>query len=155
MQSITSFFLFILEIQSISESSDQTNHTRFWLRPSKNVLINFYVNCINMHKIRLFYWFVLEIWLSKNFCNLRTFWPISQERTFPKIWDLCRKTANNISFHFNTNSEQLMTKSLGKLKKPCFWPILGPFSQILRENLALTHNFIWVSSITPKFRKNQ
>ena len=26
-----------------------------------------------------------------------------------------------------------MTKFSNKLKKPCFWPILGPFSQFLRQ----------------------
>ena len=44
-------------------------------------------------------------------------------------------------------------------KKSCFWTIFGPFSQLLRqkkvflENPAVTHNFIWVSSIMPKFWK--
>ena len=27
-----------------------------------------------------------------------------------------------------------MTKSFNKLKKPCFWPIFGPFPQILGQN---------------------
>ena len=53
-----------------------------------------------------------------------------------------------------------MTKFFNKLKKPCFWPILGPFSQFLgqkffsRKSGSVTHNFIWVSSTMPKFRKN-
>ena len=38
---ISSFHQFILEIQSILESCDQTGHTHFWSRPSKTFLINF------------------------------------------------------------------------------------------------------------------
>ena len=41
MQKISSFHNFILEIQPILESCDQTGHTHFWPRPSKNFLINF------------------------------------------------------------------------------------------------------------------
>ena len=54
-----------------------------------------------------------------------------------------------------------MTKFSNKLKKPCFWPILGLFSQFwgkknffLRKLGSVTHNFIWVSSTMPNFRKN-
>ena len=44
-------------------------------------------------------------------------------------------------------------------KKPRFWPILGPFSQFWgkknfpRKSGSVTHNFIWVSSTMPNFRK--
>ena len=41
MQKISSFHNFILEIQPILESCDQTGHTHFWPCPSKNFLINF------------------------------------------------------------------------------------------------------------------
>ena len=45
MQKIISFHQFILEIQPILESCDQTGHPCFWPRPSKNFLINLiYVN---------------------------------------------------------------------------------------------------------------
>ena len=43
MQKISSFHHFI-EIQPILEPCDQTDHTYFWPCPSKNFLINFYVN---------------------------------------------------------------------------------------------------------------
>ena len=33
-----------------------------------------------------------------------------------------------------------MTKSFNKFKKPCFWPIFGPFSQILRQNFFSPEN---------------
>ena len=41
---------------------------------------------------------------------------------------MCRNTAININFHYRSNSVK-MTKFSNKLKKPCFWPISGPFSQ--------------------------
>ena len=34
---------------------------------------------------------------------LRLIWPISQQRKFSQIWDLCRNTANNIDFHYKKN----------------------------------------------------
>ena len=39
---------------------------------------------------------------------LRTFWPISQEQNFFQIWDLCRNTANNIDFHYISNSVKII-----------------------------------------------
>ena len=51
-----------------------------------------------------------------------------------------------------------MTKCSNKFKKPCFGPFSvhfpnfwGKFSS--PENLAVTHNFIWVSSTMPKLPK--
>ena len=41
MQKISSFHQFILEIQPILESRDQTGHTHFWPCQSKKFLINF------------------------------------------------------------------------------------------------------------------
>ena len=32
------------------------------------------------------------------------FWSISQKQDFFQIWDLCRNTANNVYFHYRTNS---------------------------------------------------
>ena len=91
---------------------------------------------------------------------LRTFWPISQEPEFSQIWDLCRNTANNINFHYRTNSVKINDKIFQYFqKKTCFWSIFGPFSQFLkkffsRKSGSVKHNFIWVCSIMPKFRKN-
>ena len=39
-----------------------------------------------------------------QFGYLKTFCPISQKQTFSQIWDLCMNTANNINFHYRTNS---------------------------------------------------
>ena len=53
-----------------------------------------------------------------------------------------------------------MTKFSNKLKKNCFWPILGSFPNFLgKKNFpgkssSVTHNFTWVSSIMLKFRKS-
>ena len=52
-----------------------------------------------------------------------------------------------------------MTKFFNKFKKPCFWPIFGPFpyfdskKKFSGKSSSVTHNFIWVSSTMPKFRK--
>ena len=53
-----------------------------------------------------------------------------------------------------------MTKFSNKLKNPCFWPILGPFSQFWeqkkfpRKSGSVMHKFTWDSSTMSKFRKN-
>ena len=52
-----------------------------------------------------------------------------------------------------------MTQFSNKFKKPCFWPIFGPFSSFLgQKNFpgksdSVTHNFIWVSSTMPILEK--
>ena len=47
---------------------------------------------------------VLEIlqsdWLGE-------FWSIYQEQDFPKTYDLCRNTANNMKFHYRTNAVKI------------------------------------------------
>ena len=53
-----------------------------------------------------------------------------------------------------------MTKFSNKLVQPCFWPILGPFSQFWeqkkfpRKSGSVMHKFTWDSSTMSKFRKN-
>ena len=137
MQKISIFHLFNFEIQSILESHDQTGHAHFWLYPPKKLLINFYfmLICINIYKIRLFHWFVLEILLIKKSCNLigwEYFGQYLRNKNFHKYVGICRNIANNITFHYITNSvKKFMTKVVNKLKKPCFWPIFSPFSQFL------------------------
>ena len=52
-----------------------------------------------------------------------------------------------------------MTKVFNTFKKPCLWPIFGPFTQFWgKKNFSgksgsVTHNFIWISSTMGKFRK--
>ena len=38
---------------------------------------------------------------------LRAFWPIFQERYFLQRYDLYRNTANNVNFHYRTNSVKI------------------------------------------------
>ena len=78
MQKINSLHLFILEIQSILSYYHivicyfviwvilPVGHTHLWPHPYQK----FMGICINIQKIRLFHWFVLEIWLIKKSCNL-------------------------------------------------------------------------------------
>ena len=90
---------------------------------------------------------------------LRTFWHISQEPEFSQIWDLCRNIANNILFHYRTNSVKIKDKTFQYIQKTLFLAIFDPFSQFWgqkifsRKSGSVAHNFIWVSSIMPKFRK--
>ena len=86
---------------------------------------------------------------------------ISREPEFSQIWDLCRNTVTNTNFHYRTNSVKINDKIVQYfLKKTCFWPIFDPFSQFFGEknisgkSSSITHNFIWVSSTMPRFRKN-
>ena len=64
--------VFILEILLILKCHDQTDHTQFWSCSSKKSLIKLVMLiCINIQKIRLFQWFVVEmidqkIWLVEN-----------------------------------------------------------------------------------------
>ena len=103
--------------------------------------------CINTQKIRLLHWFVLEIWLIKKSCNLigwEHFGPYFPE--FCQIWDLCRNIANNIHFHYRTNSVKINDKIFQYIHKTLFlahfwpiFPILGAKIFFL-ENQSVTHN---------------
>ena len=124
MQKISSFHLLILEIL---EPCDQTSHTNFWPCPLKKFLINFY------QKIRLFHWFVLEIWLIKNILQsdwLRMFWLVSQEQ-HSKLY----------KFWFQ-NKFSKITKFPNKLKNPVFGPFSGK-NVFSRKYGSAKDNFIW------------
>ena len=58
-----SSYQFLLDIQPILESHDQSGHTHFWQCWPKNFQTNFKFSwiCNNMQKIWLFLYFVLEI----------------------------------------------------------------------------------------------
>ena len=73
-------------------------------------------------------------WKILQFDWLKTFWPISHELKFSQIWNLCRNTENNINFHCGTKSVKINDNNFQKFKKPCFWPIFGPFSQFWEQN---------------------
>ena len=65
-----------------------------------------YINLYQNAKIKLFIDLFLRYgWLKNPAVWLaETFWPISQEKKFPQIWDLCSNTASNINFHYSSNS---------------------------------------------------
>ena len=108
--------------------------------------------CINMQKIRLFHWLVLEIWLIKKSCNLigwEHFGPYLGNQNFPKTWDLCRNTANNIHFHHRTNSVKINDKIFQYIQKTLFlihfwsiFPILGA-KKVFLENPALSRTTLY------------
>ena len=84
--------------------------------------------CINMQRIRLFHW------LKNPAIWLRTFRSISQEADFSQIWDLCRNAANNINFHYRTNSVTINDKISQYIKKiPVFGPFLAHFPNFLSK----------------------
>ena len=62
---------------------------------------------------------------------LMTFWPISQEPDFSRVWSLCRNIANNINFRYSTNlvntNDQIFSINSEN-------PIFGPFSQFCWQN---------------------
>ena len=94
---------------------------------------------INTQKISLFDGFVLEIWLIKKSCNL-TGWeqsgPYLRKQNFPK-YGICGRTKHELLGHSLFIIEQIKWKSIArffnKFKKPCFWPIFGPFPQFGRQ----------------------
>ena len=73
---------------------------------------------------------------------LITFWSRSQKPEFSQIWDFSRNTANNINFHYRTNSVKIDDKLFQSIWLSC------------TKSGSVMHNFISFSSIMPKFRKN-
>ena len=88
------------------------------------------------------------IWLNENILA-----HISQ------ILNLCRNIANNINFHYRTNSVKINDNFSINSKNHVFGPFLVQFLYFGGKNFSgksgsLMHNFIWVSSTMPKLRKN-
>ena len=88
------------------------------------------------------------IWLNENILA-----HISQ------IFNLCRNIANNINFHYRTNSVKINDNFSINSKNHVFGPFLVQFLYFGGKNFSgksgsLMHNFIWVSSTMPKLRKN-
>ena len=86
MQKIYLIHLFILKIQSVLESRDQTDHTHFWLCPTKKVfdqLLIFLESVSTCKKISLFYLFILQIQSiieSHQQTSHTHFWPCPPKR---------------------------------------------------------------------------
>ena len=65
-----------------------------------------------------------------------------------------RNTANNINFHYRTNSVKIKDYFFNKFKN--FDHFFQCFQGKRRNSIktgSVTHNVIWVSSAMPKFRK--
>lgn len=106
---------------------------------TRKMFYQFLSFCINMQKIRKFHWFVLEIysWLKNPaLCLTEHFGPYLKNKSLPKILNLHKNTEKNTNFHW-TNSVNINNQILNKLKKPCFWPIFGPFSRFWRQERFL------------------
>ena len=100
-------------------------------------------------------WEIVDLKIQQSVW-LRPFWPVSQEKDFSQIYDLCRNTANNINFHYRTNQVKINDWIFFKFKKPYFWsifPTFGGKKVFFKKNLAIMNNFIRVSNIVPKFRE--
>ena len=69
-------------------------------------LCEFFSSCKKSGYFGDFFWRYGWLKILQSDC-LRTYWPISQERKFPQIWDLCKNTANNINFHYGRNSVKI------------------------------------------------
>ena len=152
------------QVQLILESCDQTSHTHSWPCPSKHFwstfnLGEFVPTCKKSgYFIDLFWrygWLKNPAtWLVQNILA-----HISGTKIFQ--YGICGNTANNINFHYKTNSLQINHKIFQKNAKkkqvfgsflihiPNFWG-----KKIFLENLAIMQNFIRVSRIIPKFWKN-
>ena len=68
-----------------------------------------------------------------------------------------RNTANNINFHYRTNSVKIKDYFFNKLKKkPVFDPILTHFPNVWskrnfpEKSGSVTHIVVWVSTVIPK-----
>ena len=73
---------------------------------------------------------------------------------------MCRNIANNINFHYKTNSVEINHQMFQYIQKnlllahfQSIFPILGATNVFNRKSSTLKHNFIWVSSSISKFRK--
>ena len=87
------------------------------------------------------------------------FGPYLQNKNFPK-YGIYAGTQQITNFYYTTNSVKINDQIFQKIQKS---PVLGPFlahfsnfegKNYFLENTAVMHNFIWVSSPMPKFRKN-
>ena len=109
MQHIISFHFFVFEIQSTSGSHDQTGNAHFLTMPIQKlfdqllIYVNLYQHAKNQAILFIFSGDMIDCKILQSDW-LKTFLPISQEQKFSHIWDLCRNTANNISFPHRLNS---------------------------------------------------
>ena len=86
----------------------------------------------------------------KTDCNLigwQHFGPYLWNQIFPKIWDLCQNTANNINFHYRPNSEKIND-----------YPVLAHFPIFLvkkfffKKSGSVKHKKTWALNTMLSFR---
>ena len=69
---------------------------------------NFHELVSTCRNIKQFHYFMLDIQLIENVCNLISQeLRLSQEQDFSQIWDLCKNTVNSINFYYRPNREKL------------------------------------------------
>ena len=73
---------------------------------------------------------------------LRKFWPISQEPEFSQIWDLCRNIANNINFHYRTNSVKINDKMFQYIQTTLFLAHFWSIFPIFGTNIFFLENLV-------------
>ena len=119
------FFQFFHSLDTVNFTTPSLDWPHLFLNifSSQNILdkLLIYVSLYQHAKIRLFHWFVLDVWLIKKSCNL-----ISWEHFGPylKYKNYCRWSKKII------NSEK---KNINSCKRdPCLW-----LSKVVKENLSL------------------
>ena len=137
MQKISWFHQFILHIQSILESRDQTRHTHPKKFQSTFNLCKFVSTCKKSGYFIELFW-RCDLKQSCNLIGWEHFSLYLRNQNFSQIWDLCRNTVNNINFHYRTNSIKINDNIFQYIQKTCFWYIFGLFSQFLRQK-----QFFW------------
>ena len=145
MQKISSFHLFILEIQAILESRHKIGHTHSWPSSTRKFQINpceFVSTWKKLGRLMNLFqqnsWFKNHaIWLAKSISAY-----ISVTRFLPNIGFVQQ---HNINAHYRTNSVKIITQIFYKFKKPCFWPIFPIFraKNVFQEKTnSVLHNLI-------------
>ena len=140
MQKIISIYWFILEILSILDSCYLTGHAHFLTMSTQRffdqllIYVTLYQHARHQpisltnsgdtadEKIMQSDWLI--------------FWPIKEEQRFSQIWDLGKNTANNMNFHYRTNSIKTNDQILHS-KNLVYWPNFSPLSQFWRQNKFL------------------
>ena len=145
VNSICSFFKYIQEwTDALPKKCLWTFNFCEFLRTCKNEAVS-----------SIYSWEIVD-WKIQQSVWLRPFWPISQEKHFSQIYDLCRNTANNINFHYRTSQVKINDWMFLWIQKTLFLVNFSNFwreKSVFQKNLAIMNNFIRVSNIVPKFRE--
>ena len=111
-----------------------------------------------MQKIRLFHWFIQEIWLIAIWLAENILAHISGTKIFPNM-ESVQEQSKYYKCSLSKNSVKDNDIFFNKSKKTVFgpflvhFPYLGGKKNFSGKSGSATHNFIWVSSTMSKFRK--